>query len=114
MMRLIKVWVTTSFVGYHQWPAAPETRAYLRDRHRHRFGVRVEVDARGDNRELEFHDVLDRVEYVIDGLDRDDLGSCEQIADAIATACAARWEKRRVEAQVSEDDECGATVCLLP
>lgn len=113
-MKLIKVFATTSFVGYHRWPGAPPHRDYLRVRHRHRFGVRVEVDAHGDDRELEFHDLLDVMTDAVLRVEVNDVGSCEQVAGAIGLVVAGRWPKRRVEVVVDEDGECGAVVCLLP
>jgi hypothetical protein len=45
--------------GFHQWPAAPQRRAYLRERHRHLFHVAVTIPVLHADREVEFHDLQD-------------------------------------------------------
>ena len=45
--------------GFHCWPQAPERRAYLRNPHRHLFYVTVACIVSHDEREIEFHDLLD-------------------------------------------------------
>lgn len=105
------VWVTDTFVGYHDWPDAPEERDYLRETHRHRFGVRVELPvapATPDDREVEFHDLL----AWLDPVARDSIGaggSCEQMAERIAARAVDYWH-RQATVSVDEDGENGATV----
>lgn len=111
------IWVKHSFVGFHCWPDAPEARAYLGVRHRHRFHVKVTMLVEHDDREVEFHDLLAHVRAASETLgeptgdDSRDLGamSCEMIARNIAARIAATYVSRQVRCDVSEDDECGAT-----
>jgi hypothetical protein len=105
------IWVTTTFPGWHAWPGAPASRAYLATSHRHLFHVRVEAEVGHDDRELEFHDLLDRVNRA---LPPERLGpqSCEMIARNIAAAVGDTWPGRVIRATVSEDGECGATVTI--
>lgn len=49
------IFVRTSFVGFHAWPAAPKPVGYLANQHRHVFGLRVEVAVDGTDRQVEFH-----------------------------------------------------------
>jgi hypothetical protein len=109
-----RVWVTDDFDGMHAWPNAPEHRAYLRNLHRHLFHVRVGVDVKHDDREVEFHDLLFQLGTDIAALDVKNLGSCEQIAAELAERMSLRHPKRRVEVDVSEDGECGANVVYVP
>jgi hypothetical protein len=108
---MMRVWVTHRFAGYHQWPDAPVERAYLRNRHRHLFHVKVTVSVAHDNRDVEFHDLLDSVAAACDFLEQP-LGSCEMIAAALAKNVQAAWPGRRVSVEVSEDGECGAVADL--
>ena len=102
------IWVTTQFEGFHSWPDAPIHRAYLGEPHRHLFKVRVEVEVVHDDREVEFHDLLDAVKSRLPK--SPDLGaqSCEMMAAGIATDVAAMLPGRTVRCEVSEDGECGA------
>lgn len=111
-------WVTYTFPAWHSWPGAPTERAYLGALHRHLFHVRAELDVFHDDRELEFHDVLDELRNTCAALGTfhpsgRDLGSmsCEQIALRIALELQRRWP-RHMRVDVSEDGETGATVEL--
>jgi 6-pyruvoyl-tetrahydropterin synthase len=105
------VWVTTSFVAFHRWPYAPEETAFLRDYHRHKFGVKVTVTVGGSDREVEFFALkkeLDEFAAAFLHGKRSD-NSCEMFADAIAAHLAASgYTVNSVE--VNEDGENGATV----
>ena len=39
MVSKMTLWVTTQLEGFHKWEQAPDEVAYLRERHRHMFGV---------------------------------------------------------------------------
>lgn len=107
------IWVTTQRIGFHRWPEPSGKRNYLGARHRHRFGIRLEMPAKVDNaREVEFHDMIDEInEWWSDG----EMGehSCESIASMIAGHFAAKY-KRPITATIDEDGEAGATVTVLP
>lgn len=114
------IFVTTGFVGFHYWPGAPASRSYLGQPHRHRFGVRVEVPVEHDDREMEFHDLLDSVRFQViqmapvnelTGVSHCGPMSCEMMAERLAQALREGLE-RDVSVTVDEDGECGATVEL--
>ena len=100
--------------GFHCWPDAPESHAYLRDLHRHIFHVEVALEVLHDDREVEFHWLLDQAEARWDqwGLQ---LGhrSCEMLARELAEGLA-MVRNRRVRVVVSEDGENGASVEAEP
>lgn len=50
-----------SIAGLHNWPKAPERRAYLRSLHRHMFEVAVSVEVTHSERDVEFHDLQDTI-----------------------------------------------------
>lgn len=111
------VWIITSFVGFHRWPKAPKERAYLRKQHRHVFHVKVGVPVTEDDRQVEFHDLKDHVNCVIDDWIKRDMEpkqnsswSCEQVARIIAMRLSADFEYEDSTVEVSEDGECGATI----
>lgn len=119
MIKRTTVFATTSFVGFHRWAGAPAERSYLRDRHRHLFGVRVEVRVDGDDRQVEFHDLLDELREVLvslfDGYEpggSSEMGtlSCEQIAHAVLNRMRASHPD--ISVRVDEDGECGSEVRL--
>lgn len=105
------VYVTTSFVAYHRWPNAPESTAFLRDYHRHKFNVMVSVMVTRADREVEFFALKKDLEEMTDVLkDGRSENSCEMFADLIAGHLV---EKGYYVSMVSvnEDDENG-TVTL--
>lgn len=110
--------VKTQRVGYHKWPLALPHRAYLKEVHRHLFTLLVEVKVRGDDRELEFHDLLDLVEQIpfcatSSSCSPDALltRSCEQMAKAVVLALINHLPNPNfIAVEVWEDESCGARV----
>jgi hypothetical protein len=92
--------------GFHRWPEAPAHRAYLADRHRHLFHVRVEVEVGHGDREIECHDLRD---FALEAFGAGDMGcqSCEMMAVDLAQKVARRFGDRRVMVEVLEDGEVG-------
>jgi hypothetical protein len=103
------IWVTYSFVGFHSWPDATPSRAYLAARHRHNFGVRVDMEVLHDNREVEFHDLIDACKYHLNDVPEGGQ-SCEHMARHLLDNLAIEYPNRVISVSVDEDDECGATV----
>ena len=102
--------------GFHYWPDAPVGRAYLGRRHRHAFHCEVRVRVEHDDRDVEFHDLL---EHARRGLGVGDLGSgdlefagasCETLAQRLIDHVNTRWPGRCYHAEVWEDGEVGALV----
>ena len=115
------VFATSSFVGFHRWPEASGSRAYLASEHRHLFGVTAEIEVGHDDREVEFHDIataLDRIPPGTFDTDRGgyDLGrsSCEDIAVNFAQVLNDDYPGRRITITVTEDNECGARLTFTP
>lgn len=116
------IFVTFQESGFHNWPDAPTERSYLASRHRHIFHVRVETTVDHDDREIEFHDLIDRAKPAFRNLrlpkkgstDNDFGGqSCEILARRLGTSLA-DYFNRAFTVTVSEDGECGATVSIDP
>lgn len=106
------IWVTFEVRGFHCYPDAPEEVAYLRERHRHKFGFRVWIEVWGDNREIEFHMTqrwLERL-YAEDGALEADDKSCEMLANDLFVRMVKepRFQNRDIWIEVDEDGECGA------
>lgn len=108
----------TQVIGLHQWPAAPDRRAYLRDLHRHVFGIAVTVDVAHTERDVEWHDLADDTltaalalteQYHEDApITSFGARSCETIAGQIAdTLTSQNYIVQSVE--VDEDGEHTAT-----
>ncbi|GAB3837431.1 hypothetical protein GCM10028799_76560 [Kribbella italica] len=49
-----QIWVHERLPGFHRWPEAPARLAFLADRHRHVFDVRVFVRVGHADRDVEF------------------------------------------------------------
>jgi hypothetical protein len=103
-----RIFVRFRQVGFHAWPNATGERAYLAQRHRHVFHVEVSCEVGHDDREVEYHDLLDAAREAFPG---GDLGStsCEAMARELGKKIARRFG-RAMRVSVSEDGECGS-VC---
>ena len=100
--------------GFHCWPEAEGERAYLAQRHRHLFHIEVSMPVEHNDREVEFHDLLDHARsWRTDGPERG-RWSCEDIAREIDLHVRARWPGRTITVAVFEDGECGATITTVP
>jgi hypothetical protein len=107
-MPTSSIWIRFQFEGYHRWKDAPDEVAFLRDRHRHLFHVRVEWPVRHADRDREFfieQHAAQRAVAALQAVDGCEEWSCEHWATRIMEATGAS----RVD--VSEDGENGATVC---
>lgn len=83
-MNLVKtIFVTTKIAGFHRYPEAPAEVSFLKNLHRHLFGVRVEIEVFDDDREIEFfmlkQDVEHKADYLINTKFENSF-SCEMIA----------------------------------
>lgn len=104
------IFVRWERVGFHRWQDAPGHRAYLRERHRHLFKFEVSVTVNHDDREIEFHDLLDVCTGALGG-DEHGRMSCEQLAQRILERVEHVYPGRPVySCLVAEDGECGARV----
>lgn len=111
------IWVTFSRIGIHRYPDAPEEVAYLRDAHRHNFKFKVQIQVHHNDRDIEFHMLLNWLQSLYDTKVLElDFKSCEMLAEDVIAAILAKYDctSRRVEVTVSEDDECGALVVSQP
>jgi hypothetical protein len=96
--------------GFHNWPGAVNHpgREYLASLHRHLFHVEVRMTVTHDDREVEFHDLLDTAKRLFPGGEMG-ASSCEHMARKLGKEIA-RLFGRAVEVSVSEDGEVGALV----
>lgn len=117
---MTKVFCTLKFEGTHCYPDASEEVRYLRDPHRHVFGVRVEMEVYHDDRDIEFIMLKHRIQsHLYDTYPCDhsthihDLNtrSCEHVARALASWLQACYGSRAITVAVDEDGENGAIVC---
>ena len=109
--------VRAMLTAMHHWPGAPDSRAYLRDSHRHNFLVTVGVGVNESDRELEMHDLQEKLMGILESIPQmDDSGqldfgsmSCEQIGDEIL-----KRMPEAINAQVNEDELHGAVAFPMP
>ncbi len=109
MIRDTRIFVTWTAPGFHHWPGAPDERDYLGIRHRHLFHYRIELDVLHDERDIEFHDLLDIGKTSTRDAEWNGM-SCEAIARALLFIVEHHCPGRHASVTVSEDGECGATV----
>lgn len=98
--------VKTQFIGFHRWLEAPEETSFLQSLHRHLFIVRVKIEVKHSDREIEFFELQNWLKYWIPKfIDLKDCGSCEVIAEKLLKKLEEKYPKRFIEVNVSEDDE---------
>lgn len=104
-----RIWVKWEQPGIHCYPDAPEEVSYLRDRHRHLFKFTVGVTVEHNDRDVEFHMLLNWCKglYAPSCLSLDNK-SCEMIAEELMSHVAKAFPGRSYFVEVSEDGECGA------
>lgn len=108
-----RLFVQTKMTGFHRWPSPTENRDYLGSRHRHQFGIKVEIEAPiNDDRIIEFHDLIDytRSLWPTDGELND--SSCETMAATLCEKIANNYGLSFCSVTVDEDGEAGATVTI--
>ena len=96
--------------GFHRWPDAPDEVAFLRNEHRHIFGVRVDVRVSHDDRDVEFIIGRRALGLYLSQIPPSGTESCEMIARRVRNYFAEvhGWTVVRVE--VDEDGENGAYI----
>lgn len=110
------IWVTFQRAGFHRYPAADTDPAladvsYLGSRHRHLFKFKIGIQVYHNDRELEFHQVLNFCEELFDSTIDIDYKSVEMLADEIYVNLCNRYGcAREMTIEVSEDGECGCTI----
>lgn len=108
------VWVKFDRIGFHHFPAAKtdkrfEDVSYLGAVHRHKFFFLVKIEVFHDDREIEFHQLLNRLTGHMDRVpDNYDHKSCEMLAKQVADLLNEWYPGRALIVEVSEDNECGA------
>jgi hypothetical protein len=103
--------------GFHCWPEATGRREYLTARHRHLFHVEAHLQLFNNDREVEFHDLLEFCRGRFGGgLGVTEFGarSCESLAEGLAREIALQWRDRSAIVKVFEDGEVGATIVVSP
>jgi len=115
-----QIWVTFRKEGIHCYPAAATDPAlatgdeydvsFLGTPHRHIFHFRVAIDVFHNDRDIEFIQFKRWLENLYQGTLELNYKSCEMIADDLYTQIAARYPKRTVIIDVSEDGENGCVI----
>ena len=109
-----EIGVRVTVRGEHYWKDAPPHRYYLQSPHVHEFEITVYAPVSHNDRDIEFHDLQDRVLMALKQLYRQHYEgnffmfgerSCEAIGEDLLTVMPSV-----TTAIVSEDDSCWAEV----
>lgn len=114
-MTKAQIHVTFSHAGFHLWKDAPSHRSYLKSIHRHLFEVTVSTFVEHDDREIEYHDLIDQAREIFEAGFKNFFSSgrsCEHMARELADCLSDRRGGRWFEVSVWEDGECGSTVSV--
>ena len=116
-----KIWVTFRREGTHKFPAAltdPKFKtgdeydvSFLGYPHRHMFHFKIAIEVFHDDREIEFIQFKRWLENLYGkGVLELDYKSCEMMATDLYQQISAKYPKREVTIEVSEDGENGAVI----
>ena len=116
-----KIWVTFRREGLHKFPAAltdPKFKtgdeydvSFLGYPHRHMFHFKIAIEVFHDDREIEFIQFKRWLENLYGkGVLELDYKSCEMMATDLYQQISAKYPKREVTIDVSEDGENGAVI----
>ena len=116
-----KIWVTFRREGTHNFPAAltdPKFKtgdeydvSFLGYPHRHMFHFKIAIEVFHDDREIEFIQFKRWLENLYGkGVLELDYKSCEMMATDLYQQISAKYPKREVTIDVSEDGENGAVI----
>ena len=118
-----QIWVTFRKEGIHCYPAAGTDPklctageydvSFLANPHRHIFHFRVSIDVFHNDRDIEFIQFKRWLISLYNGQNSVlelNYKSCEMIADDLYSQIAARYPKRTVIIDVSEDGENGCVI----
>lgn len=112
------IWVTFQRVGFHCYPNAPSEPydvTYLANRHRHLFKFKVSLSVSHNEREVEYHQFLHKLEsWYADNTLQADNASCETLAEQLMRRISFEHPTREITVEVSEDGECGSVVSYTP
>jgi len=114
-----QIWVTFQKEGVHLYPAAKDDPklatggtddvSFLGYAHRHIFHFNVGIQVFHDDRDIEFIQFKRWLERLYsDGTLTLDYRSCEMVSDELAKLINAKYPKRSIEIEVSEDGENGS------
>lgn len=115
-MERTTVFCKDTFEGIHRFDGAPSEVVYLRQPHRHMFGVQIELEVKHDDREVEFVMLKHRLRewlhrHCVDGVWPMNTMSCEQLAKLVIEMVSQLYSGRRwIKVTVDEDGENGASV----
>jgi predicted RNase H-like HicB family nuclease len=105
------VWITFQKSGFHYYPSADESVGYLASKHRHLFKFKVQIEVFHNDRDVEFHGLLNFCEGLFEGKTLDiDFKSCEMLAQDLYDKLSERYSNRDIVIDVSEDGECGCSI----
>lgn len=109
------IYVTFQKAGFHRYPDAEANPlladvAYLGREHRHLFKFKVHIQVVHNDRDLEFHQVLNYCESLFAGELNIDYKSVEMLADDLYIQLAQKYPNRAMKIEVSEDGECGCVI----
>lgn len=101
------IWITHHFEGFHRYPNAPDCVDYLKHKHRHIFKIKIWIEVRHNEREIEFHMFKNFIKEIFKSHDFNNK-SCEMISDNIYEKIIDKYPSRKIKIEVSEDGENGS------
>lgn len=114
------IWFTFQKEGIHCYPRAaidPNLAdvSFLASPHRHIFHFRIDIKVFHDDRDIEFIQAKRYTENLFtSGALQMDYKSCEMLAREVLAELVKKYPERGIKISVSEDNENGAVVEMMP
>lgn len=103
------IWITHQFEGFHNYPNAPDEVSYLRKKHRHIFGLKIWIQVKHIDRDVEFHMFKKFIKEVC--IENDfNHRSCEMISNNLHKEISTKYPDRKIKISVDEDGENGSYI----
>ncbi len=105
------IWIKTNYIGFHRWKEAPEECKYLRDLHRHTFNVKVWLEVKHNERDVEFYTFKKQINTLLTHpFMHQHSSSCEMYCDALHHLIQEelKIKDREIRISIDEDGEAGA------
>lgn len=100
--------ILCQFDALHYWEDAPQEVYYLKNLHRHTFGVILYIEQKHNDREVEYYILKDWLQNQLHQMDKPIKFSCEQYAYKIYELINKQYPNRKMKIEVNEDHQQGA------
>lgn len=102
--------VRLEFEQFHRWSNAPEKVAHLRNLHRHKFHLQVDIQQFYDDRDVEYLMFAKEVKQMGKQYEWNENTSCEMYSIFLKRLISEKYPHRKIKVSLYEDGENGCVI----